>query len=102
MNDCNHSGYNFTANNTKMDKKLTRSLFTQIQSTGYIFTATRDQHTSEIKLINISIEMTGFQFTDIGFRFFPQKSVGHDVNYRFVSLTGHGFNLYFNHKHFYS
>ena len=46
--------------------------------------------------------MTGFQFTDIGFRFFPQKSVGHDVNYRFVSLTGHGFNLYFNHKHFYS
>lgn len=53
MNDCNHSGYNFTVNNTKMDKKLTRSLFTQIQSTGYIFTATRDQHTSEIKLINI-------------------------------------------------
>ena len=46
--------------------------------------------------------MTGFQFTDIGFRFFPQKNVGHDVNYRFVSLTGHGFNLYFNHKHFYS
>ena len=53
MNDCNHSGYNFTANHTKMDKKLTRSLFTQIQSTGYIFTAIRDQHTSEIKLINI-------------------------------------------------
>lgn len=98
MNDCNHSGYNFAANNTKMDKTLTHTLFTQIQSAGYILTAIRDQHIAEIKL-NIYIKMTGFQSTDIGIRFFP-KFVGHDVNYRFVSLTGYGFNLCFNHKHF--
>lgn len=81
-----------------MDKKLKRTLFTQIQSAGCIFTAIRDQRISKIKL-NIYIKMTGFQFTDIGINFFP-KFVGHNVNYRFVSLTGHGFNLCLNHKHF--